>query len=120
MAIWLHDRLSPISNLRRLQSVRKRDPAPFEGFFAASFRRAQPSGRFRRRGSEFPRASSPVGLLRALGVVLGGAGAGGIHFGEVVLRANPPEDVARGAEPLEVGGSRSSVSCADSPMALTA
>jgi TolB-like protein/class 3 adenylate cyclase len=28
----------------------------------------------------------------------------GIHLGEVVLRANPPEDVARGAKPLEVEG----------------
>ncbi len=28
----------------------------------------------------------------------------GIHVGEVVLRANPPEDVARGAKPLEVEG----------------
>ncbi len=28
----------------------------------------------------------------------------GIHLGEVVLRENPPEDVARGAKPLEVEG----------------
>jgi TolB-like protein len=28
----------------------------------------------------------------------------GIHVGEVVLRENPPEDVARGAKPLEVEG----------------
>jgi TolB-like protein/class 3 adenylate cyclase len=28
----------------------------------------------------------------------------GIHLGEVVLRKNPPEDVARGAKPLEVEG----------------
>lgn len=28
----------------------------------------------------------------------------GIHLGEVILRANPPEDVARGAKPLEIEG----------------
>ncbi len=28
----------------------------------------------------------------------------GVHLGEVVLRTNPPEDVARGAKPLEIEG----------------
>ncbi|HLE84754.1 MAG TPA: protein kinase [Thermoanaerobaculia bacterium] len=28
----------------------------------------------------------------------------GIHLGEVILRANPPEDVARGAKPVEIEG----------------
>jgi predicted ATPase/class 3 adenylate cyclase len=28
----------------------------------------------------------------------------GLHFGPVILRSNPPEDVARGAKPLEVEG----------------
>jgi serine/threonine-protein kinase len=28
----------------------------------------------------------------------------GIHLGEVILRANPPEDVARGAKPIEIEG----------------
>ena len=28
----------------------------------------------------------------------------GIHLGEVMLRENPPEDIARGAKPLEVEG----------------
>ncbi|HEX6199955.1 MAG TPA: protein kinase, partial [Thermoanaerobaculia bacterium] len=28
----------------------------------------------------------------------------GVHLGEVILRANPPEDVARGAKPMEIEG----------------
>ncbi len=44
--------------------------------------------------------------LRELGAVFDSAMASrvGIHLGEVVLRENPPEDVARGAKPLEVEG----------------
>ncbi len=41
-------------------------------------------------------------LSRAEGVEL--ASRVGIHLGEVVLRRNPPKDVARGAKPLEVEG----------------
>ncbi|MBP7866921.1 MAG: tetratricopeptide repeat protein [Acidobacteria bacterium] len=41
-------------------------------------------------------------LSGALGVRL--AARVGIHLGEVFLRENPPEDVARGAKPLEVEG----------------
>ncbi len=41
-------------------------------------------------------------LSRAEGVEL--AARVGIHLGEVVLRRNPPEDVARGAKPLEIEG----------------
>ncbi|MEB3323472.1 MAG: hypothetical protein VKI81_11665, partial [Synechococcaceae cyanobacterium] len=33
----------------------------------------------------------------------------GLHVGDVVLRENPPEDVARGAKPLEVDGVAKSV-----------
>jgi TolB-like protein/class 3 adenylate cyclase len=44
--------------------------------------------------------------LRALGAEFGSEMASrvGIHLGEVVLRANSPEDVARGAKPVEVEG----------------
>jgi len=44
--------------------------------------------------------------LREFGVSSASAMASriGIHLGEVVLRENPPEDVARGAKPLEVEG----------------
>ncbi len=44
--------------------------------------------------------------LRELGTAfdLAIASRVGIHLGEVVLRENPPEDVARGAKPLEVEG----------------
>ncbi|MEM7355358.1 MAG: protein kinase, partial [Acidobacteriota bacterium] len=44
--------------------------------------------------------------LRALGVDEGCVieGRVGIHLGEVVLRENPPADVARGAKPIEVEG----------------
>ncbi len=44
--------------------------------------------------------------LRELGAGLDSAIGSrvGIHLGEVVLRENPPEDVARGAKPLEVEG----------------
>jgi predicted ATPase/class 3 adenylate cyclase/Tfp pilus assembly protein PilF len=35
---------------------------------------------------------------------IGLSGRAGIHEGEVILRENPPEDVARGAKPLEVEG----------------
>jgi TolB-like protein/class 3 adenylate cyclase len=44
--------------------------------------------------------------LRALGAEFGSEMTSrvGIHLGEVVLRANSPEDVARGAKPLEVEG----------------
>ena len=44
--------------------------------------------------------------LRELGAELDSAMTArvGIHLGEVVLRENPPEDVARGAKPLEVEG----------------
>ena len=44
--------------------------------------------------------------LRELGAIFGSAMVSrvGIHLGEVVLRENPPEDVARGAKPLEVEG----------------
>ncbi len=44
--------------------------------------------------------------LRELGAPFATAMASriGIHLGEVVLRENPPEDVARGAKPLEVEG----------------
>ena len=41
-------------------------------------------------------------LAAGLGVRL--AARAGIHLGEVFLRENPPEDVARGAKPLEVEG----------------
>ncbi|MDX2176014.1 MAG: protein kinase [Candidatus Sumerlaeia bacterium] len=44
--------------------------------------------------------------LAALGVEAGEplAARTGIHFAEVVLRENPPADIARGAKPLEVEG----------------
>jgi TolB-like protein/class 3 adenylate cyclase len=44
--------------------------------------------------------------LRELGTGLDSAVSSrvGIHLGEVVLRENPPEDVARGAKPVEVEG----------------
>jgi TolB-like protein/class 3 adenylate cyclase len=44
--------------------------------------------------------------LRALGAEFGSEMTSrvGIHLGEVVLRANSPEDVARGAKPVEVEG----------------
>jgi len=44
--------------------------------------------------------------LRDLGAAYGSAVVArvGIHIGEVVLRQNAPEDVARGAKPLEVEG----------------
>jgi TolB-like protein/class 3 adenylate cyclase len=44
--------------------------------------------------------------LRGLGATVDAelASRVGIHLGEVVLRENPPEDVARGAKPLEVEG----------------
>ena len=44
--------------------------------------------------------------LRELGATFDSSMASrvGIHLGEVVLRANAPEDVARGAKPLEVEG----------------
>jgi TolB-like protein/class 3 adenylate cyclase len=44
--------------------------------------------------------------IRELGAAFGSEMASrvGIHLGEVVLRENPPEDVARGAKPLEVEG----------------
>ncbi len=41
-------------------------------------------------------------LSRESGVEL--AARVGVHLGEVVVRENPPEDVARGAKPLEVEG----------------
>ena len=41
-------------------------------------------------------------LARSQGVEL--SARVGIHVGEVILRQNPPEDVARGAKPLEVEG----------------
>ena len=41
-------------------------------------------------------------LGRELGIAL--AARAGIHLGEVILRENRPEDVARGAKPLEVEG----------------
>ncbi len=46
------------------------------------------------------------GELRVLGDAFHSAVTSrvGIHLGEVVLRANSPEDVARGAKPLEVEG----------------
>lgn len=43
-----------------------------------------------------------VGLSEESGTKL--AGRAGIHLGEVLLRRNPPEHVARGAKPLEVEG----------------
>jgi TolB-like protein len=44
--------------------------------------------------------------LRELGAAFDSAMTSrvGIHLGEVVLRENPPDDVARGAKPLEVEG----------------
>jgi len=44
--------------------------------------------------------------LRRLSVELGVplTARAGLHYGDVVLRRNPPEDVARGAKPLEVEG----------------
>ncbi len=46
------------------------------------------------------------GKLRELGTIYGATVVSrvGIHVGEVVLRQNTPEDVARGAKPLEVEG----------------
>ena len=41
-------------------------------------------------------------LSQEMGIEL--ASRVGIHLGEVFLRENPPEDVARGAKPLEVEG----------------
>jgi len=41
-------------------------------------------------------------LAAARGIVL--KARAGVHLGEVFLRQNPPEDVARGAKPLEVEG----------------
>ncbi|MCP3962227.1 MAG: protein kinase [bacterium] len=43
-----------------------------------------------------------AGLSEKLGVDL--AARAGLHLGEVHLRRNPPEDVARGAKPIEVEG----------------
>ncbi len=43
-----------------------------------------------------------AGLGREQGIEL--LARAGIHVGEVVLRPNPPEDVARGAKPVEVEG----------------
>ncbi|HPC82857.1 MAG TPA: protein kinase [Thermoanaerobaculaceae bacterium] len=46
------------------------------------------------------------GALRELGREIGTplAARAGLHLGEVYLRRNPPEDVARGAKPVEVEG----------------
>ena len=49
---------------------------------------------------QYHRALADFG--QAEGVEL--AARAGIHLGEIVLRTNPPEDVARGAKPLEVDG----------------
>ena len=57
----------------------------------------------------FDRADDAVGYALAYHRALSAIGLpfksrAGIHVGEVTLRSNPPEDVARGAKPIEVDG----------------
>ena len=58
------------------------------------------------RPVEAVRFSSPPGALRELGAQSKAALTSrvGIHLGEVVLRENAADDIARGAKPLEVEG----------------
>jgi class 3 adenylate cyclase len=96
-ALWVeHDRLAR----DLLQHWRGREIDRSDGFFLLFDRSVDALGYV----MAWHQALAQMGHDRLARFKLELASRAGLHVGDVTLRANPPEDVARGAKPLEADG----------------